>query len=273
MPNDGIHWWSSTNWYCAPAGSNSAASTTAITSTASDSASARYLASAAGGRRQQDHHGRPEHRHGPQDGQPRHAVHQTLTTRMAPTTRAAPPSIDSAYERANPVCNRPNRSTLAPTTPPRPPRHPVDGVVVDLDEAGRQLLAGPHEDVLVERVAVEVVAGGDGQCRHLLGRGLGNGSGGVHAVGDRDARGDHRERDGRHHPGRHRVVGLVGADDGFEPVLQRAADRQQATRTHRADGEHDHRPGHRRRAIRADALSWRFQRFSPKNVITITRVM
>jgi hypothetical protein len=32
------------------------------------------------------------------------------------------------------------------------------------------------------------------------------------------------------------MLGLMRADDGFEPVLQRAADREEPARRHRSDG-------------------------------------
>ena len=96
MPNDGIHAWSSTNWYCAPAGSNvDGQQRPRRPAPTSDTASAAYFARcrAAEGSRMTT---RADHRDGPQDGQPRHVGHQTLTARIAATTSAAPPSIDRA---------------------------------------------------------------------------------------------------------------------------------------------------------------------------------
>ena len=45
VPNDGIQGWFSTNWYCAPAGSNLSASTSDMMSTTSETTSPAYFAS------------------------------------------------------------------------------------------------------------------------------------------------------------------------------------------------------------------------------------
>jgi hypothetical protein len=55
-----------------------------------------------------------EQRDGDQGGEPGER-HGSLTTSMTTTTRAAPASIDRAYERTNPVCHRRNRLENRPT--------------------------------------------------------------------------------------------------------------------------------------------------------------
>ena len=105
------------------------------------------------------------------------------------------------------------------------------------------------------------------------GRVLGDRPGAVHAVGDRDADGDHDQGDVVITHTGIACCGFVRADDGFEPVL--AACRRSRTVPPAATEPTASRIiGHRhhlRRLVRVGVVA--AQRFSPKNVISITRVM
>ena len=76
------------------------------------------------------------------------------------TTSSAPPSMDRAYERTKPVCSRRSRPEPPPTAGGEPVDQPVDAPVVEVDQRPGQVLARLLEDRLVERVGVEVAAGG-----------------------------------------------------------------------------------------------------------------
>ena len=87
------------------------------------------------------------------------ADHPTATANIAATTSTAPPSMDSAYVRTKPVCARRSRPEPPPTRAARPLTDAVEAPVVEVDERAGQVDARLLEDRLVERVAVEVVAG------------------------------------------------------------------------------------------------------------------
>ena len=113
----GIHAYDSRNWKRSPPAWNAIHITMLSTSTASDQTNATCLASWPGPR-DEGHHHRPHQREQRQDGQERkigHANHPSWIARKAPTTRRAPVSMDSAYERTKPVCSRRSRPELPPT--------------------------------------------------------------------------------------------------------------------------------------------------------------
>ena len=245
-----------------------------MASTASEIASASHLATCALRRGQQHHHGRADHRNRPQHRQPRERGHHSCTARIARDDqgragqhrqRVGPgePGLQLPQAVRDPADQRP------PARSPRrrpPRRRSRPGPCVSS-------LSRPHEHLLVERVAVEILAGRHGQRRpggHLLG----------HRLGCRTC--GRRSRCRRRPPtaGSPWSPPTPGSTwwascaptTGSSQCSQRAADRQRATGGHRADREQDHRPGHhRRRLVRMRIV--RAQRFSPKNVISITRVM
>ena len=174
--------WSSTNWYCAPAGSNSTAS--------SD------------GDRQ--HHQRERQARRTSRGVVRPTGSRITTRRARPSGRPTgrsttacrspdPHHQDRGDHQRGAGEHRQRVGAGEPgLQPPQPFRRRADdarrarGTTPSMPSSSIStrpavsVLTGPHEDVLVERVAVEVVAGRDGQRRDVLRRGLGDRPGGVH---------------------------------------------------------------------------------------------
>ena len=74
---------------------------------------------------------------------------------------AAPANMDSAYERANPVWIRRPRAGEPADQGGQAVHGAVDHPVVEADQEPGEVLAGLHEQGLVDDVAVEVAAGRD----------------------------------------------------------------------------------------------------------------
>ena len=104
IPNDGIHGWDSTNW-------NGSADVGVELQRHQDREDQRgeredegdLLREQASALREQRHHDAADERHHHEGGQPGKGSHEALTRTRARTTKTAPPTIDNAYERANPV--------------------------------------------------------------------------------------------------------------------------------------------------------------------------
>ena len=104
MPNVGIHGWDSTNWKgSAEVASNCRAISTVSASVATREHEGDLLREEAAALREQGHDDAADERHHHERGQPGEGSHEALTRTRARTTKTAPPTIDNAYERANPV--------------------------------------------------------------------------------------------------------------------------------------------------------------------------
>ncbi len=87
----------------------------------------------------------------------------------APTT-TAPRTMVSAYDRTKPFCTLRSWPEIWVITDPVPFTAAVDAVVLQPQQTVGELLPGPHQRRLVERVAVQVVATGQGERRPALRR-------------------------------------------------------------------------------------------------------
>ena len=111
-PNARIHSWVSASWNCGPPASNRVAARTVSTSATSEKPSATCLASRSLPARQQRDDDRADEGHDAERWSATGRRSRQILTRTTATTRtAAPTSMDSAYERAKPVCTRRPRPT------------------------------------------------------------------------------------------------------------------------------------------------------------------
>ena len=150
---------------------------------------------------------------------------------------------------------------------------PVHAPVVEVHRQPGQPLAGPHQQRLVDRVAVQLLAGGHGDGAARPGRSTG--------TGRRPYIAQARTPTPTTASTRATVPAMVNTPcelgrrrptTGARKSASRSLRIRNAPAPDRADREQDHRRGHHRRRPRAGAHP-RSQRRSPAKVMNITRVM
>ena len=104
---------------------------------------------------------------------------------------AAPPNIETAYERAIAVLQLAQPPGEAADGGRRPVDDAVDQGVVDVDQGAGEVLAAAHQDDVVEVVLEQVAPGGPGEQRSRAGRRPGPGWRPYWSVGDADADDEH----------------------------------------------------------------------------------
>ena len=86
-----------------------------------------------------------------------------LISRVAAISTAAPPNIETAYERAKPFWSRRSRPESPPNEAAVPLTDAVDQLVVDVDQAAGEVLAAAYQDDVVEVVLEQIAPGGPGE--------------------------------------------------------------------------------------------------------------